>query len=489
MFMPQMSGLARPSGFRAFGALQRPLVAKGILKMVFVRNAFILVPALLMAGTAAFAQQAPKNILPPAVTQTTPTPVPTPLPAAVLPSPEAAAPVEIAPLAPTWPLADAAKLLGVVRAVAKRGLIVTDYEPDALQAAIAGGEGVALNDVATRIFTRLATDLRDGRTPRAARVQWLIVDSDAVTLPIDAALTKALASHDIDGALTALEPKHPDYAALKAELSKTPASDAAKIGLLRVNLERWRWMPQMLGDKHVLANVPEYMVRVNTYGRNIAAYRVIVGKKDTATPQLSAKAVGIVVHPPWILPQSIIRQEVGPLIARNPALARARGYVWTGSGKTLSVIQKPGPTAALGQLKIDMPNGEAIFLHDTPNKALFANNPRAYSHGCLRTDRAYELGILLSLIQSGERLDDVTVRERIADDLVTLIRAGKTEKYPFKESIPVHIGYFTLATAGGKALQSFPDLYGRDAPVLAAFARPRVDPPAVAPVVAPAPVG
>jgi murein L,D-transpeptidase YcbB/YkuD len=453
--------------------------------MIFVRTAFVLVPALLLAGTAAFAQQAPKNILPPAVTQTVPTTVPLPLPVPVLTPPEVAPPTLIAPIAPAWPLADAGKLLSVVRAAGKRGLIVADYEPEVLQAAISGGEGEALNDVATRVFTRLATDLRDGRTPLAARVQWLIVDSDAITLPIDAALAKALASHDIDGTLMALEPKHPDYAALKAELAKTPASDAAKIGLLRVNLERWRWMPQSLGEKHVLANVPEYMVRVNTFGRNIAAYRVIVGKKDTATPQLSAKAVGIVVHPPWVLPQSIIRQEVGPLIARSPAAARARGYVWTGSGKTLSVVQKPGPTAALGQLKIDMPNGESIFLHDTPNKTLFGNNPRAYSHGCLRTERAFELGILLSLIQSGERLDDVTVRERIADDLVTLIRAGKTEKYPFKESIPVHIGYFTMATAGGKALQNFPDLYGRDGPVLAAFTRPRVDQPTAAPVAAP----
>jgi murein L,D-transpeptidase YcbB/YkuD len=83
----------------------------------------------------------------------------------------------------------------------------------------------------------------------------------------------------------------------------------------------------------------------------------------------------------------------------------------------------------------------------------------------------------------------VSVREHIADDLVTLIRAGKTEKYPFKESIPVHIGYFTMATAGGKVLQRFPDLYARDVPVLAAFARPRVEPTAVAPLAAPAPVG
>lgn len=455
--------------------------------MTFARTAAFTFAAMTLAGSPLLAQQAPQNIVPPAVTQTAPPTAPVVAPADVT------SPAVVQTIAPTWTLADAAKLLVVVRAAGKRGLIAADYGPDELQSAITAGEGVALNDVATRTFNRLATDLRDGRTPQSARVQWLIVDSDATNLPIEAALAKALATHDVDGALAGLEPKHPDYAALKAELAKTPASDTAKTALLRVNLDRWRWMPQSLGEKHVLANVPEYMVRVNTYGRNIAAYRVIVGKKDTATPQLSANAVGIVVHPPWVLPQSIIRQEVGPLIARNPAAARARGYVWTGTGKSLSVVQKPGPTAALGQLKIDMPNGEAIFLHDTPNKSLFANNPRAYSHGCLRTDRAYELGILLSLIQSGERLDDVTVRERIADDLVTLIRAGKTEKYPFKESIPVHIGYFTMATAGGKAVQSFPDLYGRDAPVLASFGRPRavapVAPSGAAPVAGTPPIG
>ena len=148
------------------------------------------------------------------------------------------------------------------------------------------------------------------------------------------------------------------------------------------------------------------------------------------------------------------------------------------------MVQKPGPLAALGQLKIDMPNPHAIFLHDTPAKALFANNPRAYSHGCLRTERAFELGILLSLLQSGERLDDDLARERIAENLVQLIRAGDTAKAPFKESIPVYIGYFTVATAGGTVLQNFPDLYKRDAPVIASFAKKRSDllTPAVTPV-------
>jgi len=417
-----------------------------------------------------------------AVAQQTPAPLPNSAPVPATPAAsvpaaqttEAAPPADTVP-APYWTQDDATQLLNSIQSIGKKGLIPSDYEPAALKAAIAAGEGEALNSLATRLFTALATDLRDGRTPISARGEWYVNDTDAQTLPLDIALAVALESHDIDGALARLEPKHPDYAALKAELARTPATATSRIALLRTNLDRWRWLPQSLGVKHVLANVPEYMVRVNTYGRNIAAYRIIVGKFDTQTPMLSAAATGIVVHPPWVLPQSIIRQEVGPLIARDPATARARGYVWTGTGKSLSVVQKPGPMAALGQLKIDMPNPHAIFLHDTPNKTLFANNPRAYSHGCLRTERAFELGILLSLLQSGEQLNDDAARERIATNLVDMIRAGDTAKAPFKESIPVFIGYFTVATAGGAALQTFPDLYKRDAAVIASFAKKRSD--------------
>ena len=429
--------------------------------------------ASLMMGNAVQAQQMPPQDI---------------LPQTGVPAQNPPAPAEdvMAPApAPFWPLADAKRLLLVIEGISKRGLLSRDYAPQALRAAIAAGEGAALNTLATRLFSDLAADLRDGRTPIAARGDWFVDDPDAQTMPTDIALQVALESHDVDAALTRLEPKHPDYAALKAELARTPATNTSRIGQLRINLDRWRWLPQSLGDKHVLANVPEYMVRINTYGRNIAAYRVIVGKRDTPTPQLSSTATGIVVHPPWVLPQSIIRQEVGPLIARDPALARARGYVWTGTGKSLSVVQKPGPTAALGQLKLDMPNDHAIFFHDTPNKTLFANNPRAYSHGCLRTDRAFEFGILLSLLQSGEKLNDATARNRIADNLVELIRAGDTVKAPFKETIPVHIAYFTVATAGGTALQTFPDLYARDAAILVAIAAPRQPSPTPELVAAP----
>ncbi len=404
----------------------------------------------------------------------------------VIAMPESASPVVLPPITQPplpvvqvlqrWSVSDATALLALVQQSGSLGLNPADYLPEALQAAIQGGEGEMLDRAGMSSFNLLFGDVRDGRTPKAARIQWLVKDTDAAEFPLDSLMTRALATKDFAGALASIEPAHPEYKALKAALAATPAANLAQHKLIRANLDRWRWMPRKMADKHVYANVPEYMIRVVTYGKTIASYRSIVGKLSSQTPSLMVPAVGIVVHPPWVLPQSIIREEVGPMIARSPAAARARGYTWTGSGKSLSVIQSAGPSSALGFMKIDMPNSEAIFIHDTPNRGLFNRPaPRAMSHGCVRTERAYELGILLGILQSG----------RDSGELAALIKKGKTEKVPFKDSIPVAITYFTYGTGMDGKVRAFGDIYGRDVAVIASLDKPR--PVALPAAVPPAP--
>jgi L,D-transpeptidase YcbB len=397
----------------------------------------------------------------PAIAPTVAPAVPT-LPAVLPPVAELPPPVAPVPL-PSWSIVNARALLANIETAGSRGLMPADYGPEALKLAIAGGEGDALNAVATDAFTKLGLDLRDGRTPRSARIQWLVKDTDAANMPIDGVLRQALESGGIDASLASLEPRHPDYTILKAMLAKTAPTDKARVQLIRTNMDRWRWMPQSLGPRFMYANVPEYMLRVFANQKNIAIYPIIVGKTDTQTPSLDAMAQGVVIHPPWNLPRSIINESVGALIAKNPAAARARGYVWTGSGKTLAVTQKSGPNSALGVIKVDMPNAESIFIHDTPSRHLFGGPNKALSHGCLRTDRAMELGILLGIIQGGFE----------AEELADLIKAGKTTKVPFKANIPVYISYFTLGTAVDGTMKVYTDLYGRDAAVAASFAKPR----------------
>ncbi len=437
----------------------------------------------------AFAQKSkpnpPENILPPGVNLPSAAPVVSPPivpPIAVpmppiLPAPPPAQPKPVVLL--HWPAADAAALLASIQAISSRGLNPADYAPEVLQAAIKGGDALVLDQAANSSFNLLLGDIRDGRTPKSARIQWLVKDTDAEEFPLDALMAAALSTHDIEGTIRSIEPAHPEYRILMSALAAAPATNVALRKVIRANLDRWRWMPRKLSDKHVRANVPEYMIRVVTFNKTIASYRAIVGKLSSQTPSLIAPAVGIVVHPPWTIPRSLIKEEVGPMIARSPAAARARGYTWTGSGPTLSVVQQPGPNAALGQMKIDMPNPDAIFIHDTPGRHLFNNPiPRAYSHGCVRTDRALELGILLGILQSGKE----------AEDLAAIIKKGKTERVPFKENIQVAITYFTFGTGMDGKVQSFGDIYGRDAPILASMDKARplaVEPQAPAPVLPP----
>jgi L,D-transpeptidase YcbB len=391
----------------------------------------------------------PQQAVPAPVQPTAPTIAPPPV-----------VPVEPPPVAaPTWSRADAIALLASIDAIGARGLIPADYDRDALSAALTAGEGIPLNETATKAFAKLIIDLRDGRTPGSARVQWFVRDPDAVAMPSDAVIGKALASHDIEGALASLEPTHPDYAALKAMLATT--KDPARIAVIRTNLERWRWLPRDLGTRYVFVNVPEYMIRVVGKGKNISTYKAIVGAPKTATPQLSETAIGMIIHPTWTIPKSIIKESVGALIANNPAAARARGYRWTGKGASLSVVQDFGPGNSLGAMKMDMP-------------------VRALSHGCIRTDRATEFAILMSILQAG------TDHREAAE----IFKAGLNHRIAFIDPVQVYINYFTMASTGDGKLNSFADVYGRDAPVIASFAKPREDkkvftPPVAVPIEAP----
>jgi murein L,D-transpeptidase YcbB/YkuD len=114
-------------------------------------------------------------------------------------------------------------------------------------------------------------------------------------------------------------------------------------------------------------------------------------------------------------------------------------------------------------MKIDMPNPHAIYLHDTPSKQYFNSSVRAFSHGCVRTERALELGMTLAIFGAG--LD--------TDAVVANATSGKYTRVPMTRTLPIYITYFTMGTSISGSLASFPDIYGRDAPVLASFAEPR----------------
>ena len=116
---------------------------------------------------------------------------------------------------------------------------------------------------------------------------------------------------------------------------------------------------------------------------------VVVGKPMTKTVIFSGNMKYVVFSPYWNVPTSIINKEVKPGMARNKNYLASHNMEWNGG----HVRQKPGPKNSLGLVKFLFPNSNNIYLHDTPSKSLFAEDKRAFSHGCIRVAQPKDLAI------------------------------------------------------------------------------------------------
>ncbi len=370
------------------------------------------------------------------------------------------------PLVQPWSVENVDRLIAVIEGIGAEGLDPADYDLQALLTSVQSGPSQELDQLASKNFIWLVEDLRDGRTPMEAREQWFVVDPDRDRFRSGELLEQAVTSGNITGTLAQLNPTHPDYATLKAALAETPEEEVEKRKLIRANMDRWRWLARDLGSQYLITNVPEYQLRLTVNDNIISTYRTVVGKPGrTATPQLAETVEGVVFNPTWTVPQSIVIGEgLGDKVKNNPAWAKRNGYKRTEYNGWVGVVQQPAPGNSLGRMKLDMPNEHAIFLHDTPSRHLFANENRALSHGCIRTERALELAITMAILGKGADREEV----------IEVATSGEYTKVPIKKEMPVYITYFTMATDINGELATFKDIYDRDAPVLASLDAPRV---------------
>jgi murein L,D-transpeptidase YcbB/YkuD len=357
------------------------------------------------------------------------------------------APVRAQPVAPAWTRADGEQLLAFVQAIGTEGLDPRDYDPAGLRGAIDSGSAEALQRKASAVFMHLAGDLSHGHVQDRARLAWHVRGTTLSETFKQALMTSALNQHGVDRVLRSLLPVHPEYGRLKAALAATPKRDKAAIQRLRANLERWRWMPRALGSRYLMVNVAAFELALVDNGKTVTRHRVIVGKPSTPTPQFDAVVEAVQFNPVWYVPQSIVAESVGRLVRSQPRLARARGYIVSKSG----IRQAPGPQNALGQMRLTMPNPYTVYIHDTPTKALFEEEVRAFSHGCIRTQNPFELAALLL---AGTGWDEARIDRSV--------RSRRTQEVTLRPQIPVYVTYFTAATDENGEIASYPDIYGRD---------------------------
>jgi murein L,D-transpeptidase YcbB/YkuD len=171
------------------------------------------------------------------------------------------------------------------------------------------------------------------------------------------------------------------------EMLNTGAADRART--LAINLERRRWLARTAPDTRIDVNTAAAFLKYYRGGKLADQRRVVVGQPEWETPELGSPITHLVANPPWNVPESIEQDE---LAAKGAAYLAANGF----TRQNGRLVQAPGPDTALGVVKFDMKNSEAIYLHDTPAKALFATDDRHASHGCVRVHNAVQFAQLLS---------------------------------------------------------------------------------------------
>ena len=238
-----------------------------------------------------------------------------------------------------------------------------------------------------------------------------------------------------------------------------------------VAMERLRWLGDApLGDRHIWVNLPEFTAKVVDNGRITFQTRTVIGKSvaDQRSPEFSDEMEYMVVNPSWGVPRSILVKEYLPLLRSNPnavshlQVVDNRGRVvprgavnfaaYSAANFPFGLRQPPSDGNALGKVKFMFPNPYNIYLHDTPTKSLFANEVRAYSHGCIRLGDPMDLAYTLLARQS----DDP--RAEFKRDLDT----NRETNVTFKQKIPVHLVYFTAWPTEAGAIGYRRDVYGRD---------------------------
>jgi len=360
----------------------------------------------------------------------------------------------LAPVAAAqWDKADVASLLAVADALPASGLAADRYAFESLLAAAETGDG-ALDAAASTLFRKIARDLAAGVVQPSARVRWRIPGPILDAAIVDAAIEAATASDSVASSLLAYEPPHADYRALKAALALA-GDDDRRARRLALNMERWRWMPRDLGDDYVFINIPAFEAIIVRGGIEVSRRRVIVGAPKTPTWAFAARIEGVGLNPTWYVPSSIVDERVGALLEKRPKEAARLGYYKSADG---GIRQKPGPQNALGRMKLIMPNPHSIFMHDTPEKALFTRERRAFSHGCIRVEEALDFAVDLLGGEWDRGLIDA------------IVEAGETTTVNLAEPIPVYVGYFTAWRNADGEVTFHDDIYRLDAGVSARVA-------------------
>lgn len=242
-----------------------------------------------------------------------------------------------------------------------------------------------------------------------------------------------------------------------------------RLNQLTATLERLKGNGFSFAERYVVVNIPGASVEAVENGTVQRRHLAIVGRPDRPSPVLQANISSVNLNPTWTVPTSIVKADIIPHMRKDPGfLAKSHMRLLGAENREIdpatvnwasltspyfTVRQDPGPDNSLGQMKIDMPNGEAVYLHDTPKKSLFRNDVRFNSSGCARVEGVRDLGAWLL---EGTEWTLPAIEAEIAK--------GERKNIPLKKAVPVAWVYLTGWQGADGLVQFREDIYGLDTP-------------------------
>jgi L,D-transpeptidase YcbB len=249
------------------------------------------------------------------------------------------------------------------------------------------------------------------------------------------------------------------------------------ISQLKVNMERFRWLPLHEPKKYIIVNIANFNLVMIDGADTLISMRAIVGKDYRETPVFNAQMTYLVFAPSWTVPPTILKNDVIPELLKGPEyLAEKNMKLLKNNGTEIAyrdidwskiskehfpfmVRQSPGLGNALGKIKFMFSNDHDVYIHDTPTKGYFARDNRAISSGCIRIEKPYDLAVLLLLNVPG--WSPVQIQDAM--------KQNKEHTISLKTPIEVVILYLTAWTNGGGRIQFRNDVYAQDNLVLKAL--------------------
>jgi len=276
--------------------------------------------------------------------------------------------------------------------------------------------------------------------------------------------------------LRSLHPKHEQFVRLRQALlaARDKAGDAAgknkDVKRILINMERWRWMPEELGDIHVMVNSASFMLHVIKDNKTIYTDKTLVGTIGYATPVFTSPMKTIVFNPEWVAPETVVKENILPMLQakRYSILKKHKLYVsyngqpvdatkidWNRvNGEAYTFSQKSGSHNNLGKVKFLYPNRHTVYMHDTLpiRKKYFKKAKRMIGHECVRMEKPDRFAEVLLAQSNG------VSKERVKE----LWDSGVNSAVALERQFPVHMVYFTAVADESGKVETFADVYGLD---------------------------